>query len=152
MEDREATTTKSQPPANKRADDDAIRQFVATHETAVIAPEVADQFDIGKTTAREALGRLCDADRLATRKPSRNVRLYYVPQSDTSRNGADTVEDEDRDEQTGNGDRERGDNASASDGELGIAELYTPVSMELRGHSTTLVARYQHEWPTLAMG
>lgn len=125
MEDREATNEEHQIPANKRADDDAIREFVADHETAVIAPEVAERFDIGKTTAREALGRLCEAGRLTTRKPSPNVRLYYVPRSDASRNGANTVEVEDRDGQAGNRDRERDDNASASDDELEIAELHT---------------------------
>jgi transcriptional regulator with XRE-family HTH domain len=63
--------------SNKKADD-AICQFVAEHETGVIAPEVAEAFAIGKTTAREALGRLEDAGRLSTRAAGSTIKLYYA--------------------------------------------------------------------------
>jgi hypothetical protein len=64
--------------SNKKADDDAICQFVAEHETGVIAPEVAEAFAIGKTTAREALDRLEDAGRLSTRAAGSTIKLYYA--------------------------------------------------------------------------
>lgn len=64
-------------PANKKADD-AIRAFVANSETGVIAPEIAEAFDLSKTTARETLSRLEDAGRVSTRTAGSTITLYFV--------------------------------------------------------------------------
>lgn len=82
----------SKEPSNKKADDDAICQFVAEHETGVIAPEVAEAFATGKTTAREALGRLEDAGQLSTRTAGSTIKLYYV--EDDAAETAETVSSE----------------------------------------------------------
>lgn len=82
----------SKEPSNKKSNDDAIRQFVAEHETGIIAPEVAKAFDIGKTTAREALGRLEDAGQLSTRTAGSTIKLYYV--EDNATEMAETISSE----------------------------------------------------------